>query len=586
MFRETDRQGPLFGSEVQLSESARHRLEQSWARPFAELVYPILLEAESEFADLYSSQTGRPVWSVARKLGVCLLQEMLDLDDQRALDELAFDIRWQYALGFGEDEDPYLSRRSLCEFRSRLVEVDPQMERIRRLFERVRDEAMDALGVDPSIQRVDSTLVESNIRRRGRLDLIATTLKHFLKELQAEQPRLLGQLSEGLMEWAQAKNSRGWFTAPAGKSKQQEALEQLGSWLFELKASFEEHESIKAWESFECAMRVLEEHFEWEPDPDPPPRKEAKPGATSTHLQVRKHAVSQRDDGTTLQSPHDPDAAKGHKGVGYMVHFSETCHNEKAPELLTDYLVETANQADQNKSKVIIRSQKHQGIDLVRLFADGGYMTSSALQTAADWGVTLNGPVSVATYDETQMLGRADFDWTDKGRIEACPAGQPPVDHRLRTWDDGRRYLYAFFDPKTCADCPLSDHCITRTKGNQRLLALVPKLLLRDQAVARQRHGKWWDAYQIRSGIEATISELKRAHGMRKLRVRRMVRVKMAVGLKACACNIKRWLKTETGGSRRPQRRKIVPRSSPMASRRPQRLDRPYRQRNAWRPAA
>ncbi len=31
-------------------------------------------------------------------LGITLLQEMLDLDDQAALDELSFDIRWQYAL--------------------------------------------------------------------------------------------------------------------------------------------------------------------------------------------------------------------------------------------------------------------------------------------------------------------------------------------------------------------------------------------------------------------------------------------------------------------------------------------------------
>jgi len=49
--------------------------------------------------------------------------------------------------------------------------------------------------------------------------------------------------------------------------------------------------------------------------------------------------------------------------------------------------------------------------------------------------------------------------------------------------------------------------------------------------------------YKIRSGIDATISALKRSHGIGKLRVRRLVKVSFAVTCKAIACNIKRWAK-------------------------------------------
>ena len=48
-------------------------------------------------------------------------------------------------------------------------------------------------------------------------------------------------------------------------------------------------------------------------------------------------------------------------------------------------------------------------------------------------------------------------------------------------------------------------------------------------------------------GIEATISELKRAHGMGRLRVRRAVKVCLAVACKVTACNIKRWARAHTG---------------------------------------
>jgi hypothetical protein len=42
------------------------------------------------------------------------------------------------------------------------------------------------------------------------------------------------------------------------------------------------------------------------------------------------------------------------------------------------------------------------------------------------------------------------------------------------------------------------------------------------------------------------MSELKRKHGMGKLRVRRAAKVCFAVACKVIACNIKRWAKAHT----------------------------------------
>ena len=58
---------------------------------------------------------------------------------------------------------------------------------------------------------------------------------------------------------------------------------------------------------------------------------------------------------------------------------------------------------------------------------------------------------------------------------------------------------------------------------------------------SEQQTTEWEEQYKIRSGIEATISELKRSHGIDKLRVRRAVKVCFAVACKVIACNIKRW---------------------------------------------
>jgi hypothetical protein len=68
-----------------------------------------------------------------------------------------------------------------------------------------------------------------------------------------------------------------------------------------------------------------------------------------------------------------------------------------------------------------------------------------------------------------------------------------------------------------------------------------------------QQTNEWKDRYKIRSGVEATNSELKRSHGLGKLRVRRAPRVCFAVACKIIACNIKRWAKAHTALEKRLQ---------------------------------
>ena len=97
MYKKTPPQGKLFGIETKVSPSLRTRLESSWAHLFRCEILPILFRNEDRYAMLYG-KTGRPNFSVARLLGLCLLQEWNDLSDQEALDAYSFDMRWRYAL--------------------------------------------------------------------------------------------------------------------------------------------------------------------------------------------------------------------------------------------------------------------------------------------------------------------------------------------------------------------------------------------------------------------------------------------------------------------------------------------------------
>jgi len=145
MFKKTNPQQSLFGIDTQLSEGLQTRLRSSWAHLFKVEILPILFRCEDKFSVLYG-KTGRPNFSVARVLGLCLLQEYNDLSDQQALDAFGFDVRWRYALD-ADDEHAYLSRRSLVEFRRRLAAKDPKMTLVRGIFEKISGRAIKKLGL-------------------------------------------------------------------------------------------------------------------------------------------------------------------------------------------------------------------------------------------------------------------------------------------------------------------------------------------------------------------------------------------------------------------------------------------------------
>ena len=540
MYKPTNRQVSLFNVQSGLSESLKQRLKGSWADQFQGKVLPILLESEEQFSVLYSDNTGRPNWSIARLLGICILQEMHDMDDQTVLDSVSFDIRFQHALGL-TSEDAYLSRRSLVEFRSRLAQKDAKMSLMRSIFEKIGEAAIKELKISPREQRLDSTLVQSNIMTRGRVELFAKTLSNFLKTLTSKQ---LSKLNKRIVEW-HTKPEKSWFgkTTP---SKRKKELSTLASWLCEAKETFKGSEEIASSEAYAVLVRLLEEHCEVAPKKDKKGNgNNGDGGADEPKVTVRKRA---KNPGTSLQSPYDPDAGCGYKGPGYSVQIAETCKNN-ACEIITDFDVTSAGENDFGKaSQVLCRLQK-QNCQPKTLYADGGYASGQEIVNCESMGTRLHTPLKVSRLPDN-MIGRDKFKFDKQtGLCISCPRGHAPMRHGQHTTYRNRpTTLHAFFRRQTCESCDLLGRCLVRAHGggNRKRsyrIEIEPYIIARDMALAKQKQDDWHNQYSIRSGIEASASELKRKHGMGKLRVRRLPRVKMAVSFKITACNVKRWLR-------------------------------------------
>jgi len=541
MYKKTSPQQKLFGIDTQISSSLHNRLESSWAQLFKCEVLPILFKNEDQYAMLYG-KTGRPNFSVARLLGLCLLQELNDLSDQQALDTFSFDLRWRYALDVS-DEDDYLSRRSLVEFRRRLAAKDPEMKLVRHLFDNTRDSAINKLGLSTSNQRLDSTHIISNIRQRGRLALFSDTLTLFLKSLDEKQ---FSRVPEAIKQW-HSSESEGWFGL--GPAEQKAKLAELAQYLYELIIIFDQDHEVKSGEPYQLLNRLFGEQCEFT-------------DSLPTEDQSSKVQVKKKTEGETLQSPYDPEASYGHKGTGYSVHITETCHNAEKTEIITDYEVHGAARSDTGKAVSVIERLDAAGLKPETLFADGGYPSVPSAFKVKEQDIEFMAPVNRSRLSD-DIMSRDLFQFDSEGYVIECPMGHRPIDHRILSGNNTtRRSLHAIFDGDLCRSCKNLDQCPVRTPNHRPRgcpacdtvgdfrLEITPEIRLRDQMYSIQQTREWKDRYKIRSGIEATNSELKRSHGIGKLRVRRIAKVCFAVACKVIACNIKRWAKAHLASKR------------------------------------
>lgn len=537
-----------------MPQGLRTRLKGSWAKVFRNEILPILMRCEEEFSGLYGT-TGRPNFSVGRMLGLCLLQELNNLADQEALDAFGFDVRWQYALD-AAGEEAYLSRRSLVEFRSRLVRMDPKMHLMRGVFNRISQAAIDKLGISVKEQRLDSTHIQSNIHTRGRLALFQDMIHLFLKSLDERDYK---QAPARIRKWAE-EESNGWFGVGAAERKAK--LVQLARYMHLLIECYRNNKRVNSGEAYQLLVRLFQEQCEVQQsedsngsdntdDKDTPTSESDEKGENTDETTIK---VKKETKGDGLQSAYDTDASYGHKGKGYSTHVTETCNNPDSPEIITDYEVHGAVRSDAAKAADVLERLNQCSMLPDTLFVDGGYPSVPSTYEIIESGIELYGPVNRGPLNE-EVMGRDQFTFDADGHVVQCPEGHGAMGHKILSNNSTKRTVHAVFDGETCRQCAKLEICPVRapnhrekgqspreTVGNFRL-EITPELRLRDEMYATQQTEEWKERYKIRSGIEATISELKRSHGLGKLRVRGLARVHFAVACKVIACNIKRWAK-------------------------------------------
>ena len=508
-----EQQLSLFDPLNTLTEREKKFLDRSWAKYFAEFIFPKI--DEIPYAVLYSDKDSRPNTPVNVQIGALLIKELTNLSDDELLESLMFDIRFQYALHTTSFAEQPLSDRTLSRFRARCAayETEQGVDLLHETITSLSSEMAELMRIDSSMKRMDSLMVASNIKRMGRLELLYTCVANLAKEMAKTR-----EIPEHLRHYTEAddRNRVIYHNHSEETSAKIEAVLKDATTLKELCGVDYDDSS-----SYQLLLRVLKEQAVQRED-------------GTYRLRTKEDGGM---DATILQNPGDPDATyrekAGKQHRGYVANVIEA--SGKNGSIIEDYQYEQNTHSDSQFLKETLDSMEKQA-ETVTVVTDGAYSGMQNEELAAEKNVRLV---------TTNLTGReaediiADFEFSEDGRkVIKCPGGHEP---KSCSYNQGTGQCTISFQKSQCQDCPHKEQCHPRMFKRVSRKTVSSKS---NQRAKQQRERSTEDfkkQSRFRNGVETIPSILRRKYGIDKIPVRGLIRSRFFFGCKIGALNIKKF---------------------------------------------
>jgi len=512
----------IFDLWSHLGPKRRKLLDESWASLFQKELLPVL--PVEKLIPFFKEDVGRPTKELNTSIGILLFQQIFDLTDDETIEQLAFNIQWHYALNIPEESDDikYLSPKTLWNLRDLFVKNSLEED----IFDSIRDKLAKIFDVDTRKQRIDSVHIKSNMRKLGRIRLIANTIKKFLSNLNRHHKELFESLEDNLIERYMLKKSGQPFSM-VKPSESNKTLKIICKDLLFLIEQFKDLSEISRMNSYQLMERVLEEQCI------------VTISGKDKDVEIKKPKDIPSN---SLQNPSDEDASySGHKGQGYQVQVMETYNTEEeSPEkksqilnLINHVEVDPAHESDANAIIPAIESTEMKGTKPEEVLADSLYGSEKNIQEAQNNDVDIISPLMGASV-KSDRIELSDFQFGENGKIVKCPKNQTPIKHKIKK--SGRHTVT--FKKSTCENCSLKDKCpVVKGKKYYYLRFSNSDLEISNRRVF-ESSDEFKEKYRWRSGVEATMSEFDRKTGVKHLRVRGLAKVRFAAVLKSIGINI------------------------------------------------
>jgi|TARA_Y100000294_G_scaffold173259_1_gene189137 hypothetical protein len=496
-----------------LTPKTRKRLLDGWPGVFRHIILELMpVDTVSEHFDPAMGRPTKELYSVA---GLLLIQEFMDWTKDEALDAYSFNMNVHYALNL-EPVTHDISMRTL----ERYINLFEEDDVAKTVMLEITVTLVGLLELNIDKQRLDSTHIFSDMASFGRTRLMGVAIKRFLTQMARHDPKAYELLDEQLRKRYTPGVNQLFADTKKDSESRRLLRQQVAEDMYLLIRHFADTAEHTGRDTYKAMERIFYEQCE---------------------VHEEKVRLKKKTGGNVIQNPSDPDATyDGHKGPGYQVQISETCHPENETQLITCALPQTAVEPDTTATSKVLDSLEESELLPQEMFADTHYCSDENIQAAADRGVELVGPVQCGSLIDKDVdhLNVDDFDIDEQTEeIVCCPAGHKPASS---IHDKQTRKTKTIMPSSTCSQCEFRKECpVEKCRDGYCLYHTAKQRRLtgrrREEAtdVFRER-------YRIRGGIEGTNSSLKRKTGLGQLRVRGRPRVFHSILLKIVGWNILR----------------------------------------------
>ena len=482
-------------------------LDKSWAKAFAEIIFPAI--DEKPFSVLYSNKDSRPNSPVNVTIGALIIKELVGSSDDEIEESLMFDIRYQYALHTTHFEEQPISDRTLGRFRERCnaYELETGIDLIHDTVVSLAKEMSKLMKTDHQLKRMDSLMVASNIKKMSRLELLYTCVANLVKQMNKNQMEIPEQLQHYIEE-----NDRNQIIY---HNHSEETLSKIdivlkdSHTLMELCTGHMDESS-----AYLLLVRVLREQTSQDAD-------------GNYHLKEAGNGMN----GSILQNPADPDATyrkkAGKQYRGYVANVVEETGENGG--LVMEYQYEQNIHSDSQFAKEVIDQLGTQE-ETMTIVADGAYSGSDNERAAAENNIEL------AT---TNLTGReapdiyADFEFNEDGsRVVRCAGGCTP---KSCSYNRQSGQCVASFERSQCEECPLKKQCDPKmnNRTSRKTVSAKGKSRAEQQRFRSSEEFKKMSAF--RNGVESIPSILRRKYNTDHIPARGKLRSKLFFGFKIAA---------------------------------------------------
>ena len=402
-----------------------------------------------------------------------------------------FDLRFKAALGLVSIDEVPFSRGTLFNFQNRILEHERRtgINLIEQVFDNLSVQQIKQLSLKTDIQRTDSTLISSNIRKYSRIQLLIEVLIRLERILDEADKQLIGEQLQVYLKTGSDKYVYGLKSNELPRE-----LEKLGKVYYTVFTEINGKDKYHEKKDFINFVRVYKEHF------------------VVVNQEISPKPTEGLNSGM-LQSPDDQDATyrkkKEQHSKGYTINGTETANPDNPIQLITDIAVNPNNIDDSVILNDRIDTIKEKTPELNEMHTDGGYGSEDNDKKFDELKITQITTAVRGRESEIEKKIEQTNESPDVYTVE-CPyqtAVSTPTKQRYKVR----------FDLNICKECPSKEKCqIFKNKGryyfnHEDYLLGKRNSNIKNIPVERRK---------IRPNVEASMKEFKTRTRNGKTKVR------------------------------------------------------------------